>query len=49
MNQLVVVELGKKTRRGLLGRVKSGFSGGGSYVRPWMTSMVKKPATPFDR
>ena len=29
MNQLFLVELGKKTRRGLLGRVKSGFSGGG--------------------
>ena len=29
MNQLFLVELGKKTRRGLVGRVKSGFSGGG--------------------
>jgi site-specific DNA recombinase len=29
MNQLFLVELGKKTRRGLIGRVKEGFSGGG--------------------
>ncbi|WP_396595782.1 recombinase family protein [Brevundimonas sp. R86498] len=29
MNQMFLVELGKKTRRGLLGRVKEGFSGGG--------------------
>jgi site-specific DNA recombinase len=29
MNQLFLVELGKKTRRGLIGRVKAGRSGGG--------------------
>ena len=29
MNQLFLVELGRKTRRGLIGRVKAGFSGGG--------------------
>lgn len=29
MNRLFLVELGKKTRRGLVARVKAGFSGGG--------------------
>ncbi len=29
MNRLFLVELGKKTRRGLIGRVRAGFSGGG--------------------
>ena len=29
MNQLFLAELGRKTRRGLIGRVKAGFSGGG--------------------
>ena len=29
MNQMFLVELGKKTRRGLVARVKAGFSGGG--------------------
>lgn len=29
MNRLFLVELGKKTRRGLVGRVQAGFSGGG--------------------
>lgn len=29
MNQIFLVELGKKTRRGLLARVKAGRSGGG--------------------
>jgi DNA invertase Pin-like site-specific DNA recombinase len=29
MNRLFLVELAKKTRRGLIGRVKAGFSGGG--------------------
>jgi site-specific DNA recombinase len=29
MNQLFLIELGKKTRRGLVARVKAGYSGGG--------------------
>lgn len=29
MNQMFLVELGKKTRRGLVARVRAGFSGGG--------------------